>query len=243
MKPSIGLTPAKTAEIAAAVARGGIDLVKDDEVLADTQFSPVADRVRAVKRALDDVADETGHRARYLASITGRHASMSRNAELAVDAGADGLMVAALATGLDSFQQLVEQVDGRVPILAHTASIDASSGGEGLGIAPELLVGMCRLAGADGVLIGSPWARRATPVDVWRRMAARLREPWISVDRAFPVVGGGVIAEQLDDIVTHMGRDVIITAGGSVNGHPDGAEAGARELRAALDAALAGAAA
>ena len=52
------------------------------------------------------------------------------------------------------------------------------------------------------------------------------------------MVGGGVVAGQLADIVARLGHDVIITAGGSVNGHPGGAEAGARELREALDATL-----
>ena len=238
MKPSIGLTPGETAVIAAAVARGGMDMVKDDEVLADTPFSTVGQRARSISRALDDVAAQTGHRARYVVSITGRAASMARNAEIALEAGADGVMVAALGIGLDALQTLAEQLDGRLPIIAHTAGIDVWSGRDGLGLAPELLVRLCRLAGADAVLIGSPWARRATPLELWQAMAERLREPWPGIKAAFPVVGGGVVAAQLPDIVAHLGRDLIITAGGSVNGHPGGAEAGARELREALDDTL-----
>ena len=238
MKPSIGLTPAETATIAAAVARGGMDMVKDDEVLADTSLSTVGQRARAISRALDDVAAQTGHRARYVVSITGRAASMASNAEVAVEAGADGVMVAALGVGLDALQTLAEQLDGRLPIIAHTAGIDVWSGREGLGLAPELLVRLCRLAGSDAVLIGSPWAKRATPIETWQAMADRLRDPWSGVNGAFPVVGGGVVAGQLADIVGHLGRDLIITAGGSVNGHPGGAESGAREMREALDATL-----
>jgi 2,3-diketo-5-methylthiopentyl-1-phosphate enolase len=242
MKPSIGLTPGATAELASAVARGGIDLVKDDEVLSETRFSSVRDRIDAVRVALDAVAERTGHRARYIVSITDRADRMAKHVESAVEGGADGVMVAALAVGLDGLQAVAERLDGRLPVVGHTAGLDVWGGRDGLGLAPDLVVRLCRLAGADAVLIGSPWARRATPSRLWSAMATRLREPWAGLAQAFPVVGGGVVAEELANIVQILGFDLIITAGGSVNGHPDGAEAGARDLRRALDEACSAAA-
>lgn len=238
MKPSTGLLPDATADLAAAVARAGIDLVKDDEVLADAAFSRVGDRTRAVREALDVSAERTGHRARYIVNITDRTARMAEHVETVVDAGADGVMVAALAVGLDSLQAIAEWLDGRLPLLAHTAGLDVWGGREGLGIAPDLVVRLCRLAGADAVLIGSPWARRATPAALWEQMALSLRQPWGQLAPSFPVVGGGVVADQLAEIVERLGTDLIITAGGSINGHPDGAEVGARHLRRALEEAL-----
>jgi 2,3-diketo-5-methylthiopentyl-1-phosphate enolase len=238
MKPSIGLAPDATGALAAAVARGGIDLVKDDEVLSETRFSSVRDRTRAVRDALDATAERSGHRARYIVSITDRADRMAEHVETAVEAGADGVMVAALAIGLDGLQAVAERLDGRLPVMAHTAGLDVWSGRHGLGVAPDLVVRLCRLAGADAVLIGSPWARRPTLAEVWRAMAARLHEPWAGLACAFPVVGGGVVADQLGDIVRSLGSDLIITAGGSVNGHPDGSEAGARDLRRALEKTL-----
>ena len=239
MKPSIGLSIDETARVAAAVARGGMDLVKDDEVLADARFSPLRERVAAIRAALDATAEQTGRRARYFVSITARGSNLLRHADSAVEAGADGVMVTALGVGLDTLQTLVEHLDGRLPLIAHTAGIDVWGGAQGLGLAPQLLIRLCRLAGADAVLIGSPWARRQTPLPTWLEMAGELRRPWAGIPAAFPVVGGGVVADQLSGIVGHLGRDVIITAGGSVNGHADGAEAGARKLREALDIALA----
>lgn len=235
MKPCTGLSPQASAAIAAEVARGGIDLVKDDEVLADAPFSRVAERCRAVRRALDEVAAETGHRARYLVSVTDRRARMLDHVRAAVDNGADGVMVAALMTGLDALQEVAETLDGAVPLMAHTAGLDQYGASDGLAVGPEVLVGrLARLAGSDAVLIGSPWARRATPMPQWRRLAERLRDDWSGLAASFPVVGGGVVARQLADIVAALGHDVIITAGGAVNGHPEGATAGARAMMDAL---------
>src|SRR5262249_11636744 len=70
LKPQ-GLAPEQLAALAARFARGGIDYIKDDHGLADQAYSPFAARVAAVTAALDQVARETGHRARYVPSITG----------------------------------------------------------------------------------------------------------------------------------------------------------------------------
>jgi 2,3-diketo-5-methylthiopentyl-1-phosphate enolase len=242
MKPCIGLSPEATAAIAAEVARGGVDLVKDDEVLADASFSHVAERSRAVSAALDRVEEETGHRTRYVVSITDRARRMRDHVRAARENGADGVMVAAFMVGLDMVQDVVEALDGALPVIGHTAGLDLFGGRDGLSVAPEVLVGrLTRLAGADAVLIGSPWARRSTPEPLWRRMAALLRDEWSGLTPAFPVVGGGVVPEQLGDVVRMLGIDAIVTAGGAINGHPDGAEAGARAMMHALDEAVAAA--
>jgi len=239
MKPCTGLSPEGTAAIAAEVARGGIDLVKDDEVLADAPFSRVNERCRAVRRALEGVAEETGHRAQYVVSITDRVERMRVHAQAARDGGADGVMVAVFMVGFEALQAVIDDLDGALPVIAHTAGLDLFGGGEGLVAAPEVLVGrLARLAGADAVLIGSPWARRGTPQALWERMAARLRDGWLGLAPAFPVVGGGIVAEQLPDVVASLGSDVIIAAGGAINGHPAGAESGARAMMRALEEAV-----
>ena len=239
MKPCIGLSPAATAAIAAEVARGGVDLVKDDEVLADASFSHVAERCKAVSVALDEVASQNGKRTRYVVSITDRARRMRDHVVAARENGADGVMVAAFMIGLDALQEVVEEVDGGLPVIAHTAGLDLFGGGDGLSVAPEILVGrLARLAGADAVLIGSPWARRSTPEPLWTRMAGLLRDDWSGLAPAFPVVGGGIVADQLADVVRDLGVDVIVTAGGAINGHPEGAEAGARAMMTALGEAV-----
>src|SRR6266576_1083330 len=53
-KPSLGLSPAQFASTAAALAAGGADLVKDDELLGDPAWCPLEDRVSAVAAVLPD---------------------------------------------------------------------------------------------------------------------------------------------------------------------------------------------
>ena len=44
----------------------------------------------------------------------------------------------------------------------------------------------------------------------------------------------------MEKIIRDVGTDVILAAGGGVHGHPDGSEAGAKSMRQAIDAAIAG---
>src|SRR5437899_2767007 len=92
VKPSLGLSPAKFASTAAALAAGGADLVKDDELLGDPVWCPLEDRVSAVAAVLPD-------RARYAANVTGPVDSLLQRARRAVELGAGAVMVNAFAQG------------------------------------------------------------------------------------------------------------------------------------------------
>src|ERR671925_1728506 len=52
IKPSLGLSPEQVAETAGMFAGGGAALVKDDELLANPDWCPLEDRVRAVAAGL-----------------------------------------------------------------------------------------------------------------------------------------------------------------------------------------------
>src|ERR671930_36304 len=64
VKPPLGLAPREFAETAAALARGGAELIKDDELLGDLEWCPLAERVRAVVAAIPESV-------RYAANVTG----------------------------------------------------------------------------------------------------------------------------------------------------------------------------
>jgi 2,3-diketo-5-methylthiopentyl-1-phosphate enolase len=50
-------------------ALGGVDLVKDDEILFDQELTPFFDRIKTGKRILNDVYETTGHRTLYAVNL------------------------------------------------------------------------------------------------------------------------------------------------------------------------------
>lgn len=237
IKPCTGYPPEVGAAFVREVAEGGVDLVKDDELLASPDFSHVRDRARAYSRTLDAVAADTGHRARYLANVTTRARDLIDTARAAVEGGADALMVNGLAVGLDPLADLAGSEPG-VPIFVHTAGVETFTGGSRSGYGHALLLGrLLRLAGADAVLTSTPLATRPLPPPIFEATIDRLRSPWLEVPPSMPVVGGGLRADHAPALYRWLGPNAIIGVGGAIQGHPDGAAAGVRAVLRAIDRA------
>lgn len=238
IKPCTGYPPAVGAGFVREVALGGVDLIKDDELLADPGFAPVAQRAATYRAALDEVARDTGHRARYVANVTTRPGRLVATARAALDAGADALMVNVLAVGLDALAELAEASIG-APILAHSAGVETMTGARRAGFGQAVLLGdLVRLAGADAILISTPHATRPLDPEVFRSIVDRMRRPSPELRASLPMVGGGLTADHVAPIVRDLGTDVMFAVGGAIQGHPAGATAGARAVRSAIEAVV-----
>lgn len=62
IKPSIGLRPVQTAELARTLIQAGIDFIKDDELMANPPHSPFDERVDAVLHVVKEEVQRTGKR-------------------------------------------------------------------------------------------------------------------------------------------------------------------------------------
>jgi 2,3-diketo-5-methylthiopentyl-1-phosphate enolase len=239
IKPCTGFPPAVGAGFAAESARGGVDLIKDDELLADPSFSRVAERTRAYVAAIDEVARETGRSTRYVAHVTTSPGRLLATARAAVEAGASAVMVTPLTLGLDALAELADGVG--VPILAHSAGVETFTGAVEGGIGHGALAGLLRLAGADAMLTSTPHAPRPLPAGAYRATLDALGGPGAApaLRPTMPMMGGGITADHVGAIVDAAGLDVIVAAGGAIQGHPEGAAAGGRSMQAAIAAAAA----
>lgn len=88
IKPNIGWTPQEGAELFYEAARGGVDVIKDDELLsADMPFCPMAERVPLFMEMEKRAFEETGEHTLYAVNITDSVARLKDNAYRAIDLG------------------------------------------------------------------------------------------------------------------------------------------------------------
>ena len=239
LKPCTGLAPRDAAAIFKATALGGIDLIKDDELMGNTSYSTVLDRVRLFTAAADEAYDTTGVRTVYLPNISDRPDRMLETAQRAVEAGARALMVAYTTVGLGAIEMLADVVG--VPILGHFAGAAPLYEGPRTGMSAPLATGLFpRLAGADLALVVSPYGGYPISRLQYLRTAQQLSLPRPHLKPALPIVGGGVHPGTVQRFIGELGTDIVLGVGGAIQGHPDGAAAGVRAMRQAVDAALAG---
>lgn len=235
IKPCTGLTPEAGAAIFREVAMGGIDLIKDDELLGNPPFSPIADRVKAYTQAARQAFEETGHQTVYVCNVTDSPERVLDNARRAVDAGARAVMVTYATVGYGAVQSLAAEIG--VPILGHFAGSAVYYEGPASGTTAALASGLFpRLAGCDFVLMTTPFG--GYPL---RRLAYIQIAQAISLDRpgikpAMPIIGGGVHPGAVKRYMDDLGTDIVLGAGGSIAGHPQGPGAGVRAFHQAITA-------
>jgi ribulose-bisphosphate carboxylase large chain len=235
VKPSLGLGPAEVAATAAALARGGCDMIKDDELLADPDWCPLADRVPAVAAALDEV----GRPVLYAANISGPVDTLLERAASSVEAGATAIMVNAFATGIDAVRAVAAAGLG-VPVLAHRVGAGPIVRNPEVGVDGAVLCELTRIAGADLVQIGGFGGKLFDTHDEVARNLAACRRPLGGARLPVPVNGGGVWAGSTPTVLAAAGHDIMLLLGMGAYEHPGGPEAGARSVKQAIDAVTAG---
>jgi 2,3-diketo-5-methylthiopentyl-1-phosphate enolase len=237
MKPCTGFPPESAVPWFEESARAGSDIIKDDELLANASFNQISQRVKLFHETAKRVYEETGHRALYCANITDRPDRMMENARKAVELGADLLMLASVPSGLGSLQALAEMEDCNVPILAHFAGFSTMTESPTSGLSSPLLLGkLNRLAGADAISFPCPYSAYPLMREKFIRTAQFMRMPLYDVKASMPVPGGGIHPATAVRIANDLGKDILLTVGGAIQGHPQGATAGVQALHAALDA-------
>jgi 2,3-diketo-5-methylthiopentyl-1-phosphate enolase len=241
LKPCLGLSPDELAGLFEAAARGGVDIVKDDEVLAgDAQEgdAPLR-RLEACRAAAERASRESGKLCRYAIHLSGPADELGERAERLVAAGAECLLVNVFVYGLPWLHALRRKLDGRAAIMAHPAFSGAITGSATHGVAAPLLLGkLPRLLGADLVLFPSPYGTVALPKPVAVEIGREHHRPHESVPRSFPVPSAGIKPAAVPEILQDFGRDAVVNAGTGIFGHKEGATAGARAFARAIDEAL-----
>lgn len=235
VKPNIGLHPAEFAEIAYQSWMGGLDIAKDDEMLGDIEWSSMRERSKACGQARRKAEVESGQKKIYLASITDEVDQILALHDIAVEEGANSVMVNAIFTGISSLRMLCKK--SKVPVMSHFTGTAATSRLPDFGISSLVFTKLQRLAGADMIgLAGFGERMHNSDEEVIANIKACL-EPWPHFAPVLPIPGGSDWAGSLPHVYEKIGHsDFGFISGRGVFGHPQGPAAGAKSLHEAWDA-------
>jgi len=254
VKPKVGLTSEKHAEVAYDAWAGGCDLVKDDENLTDQKFNPFEKRVELTLKARDKAEKETGERKMYMCNITAPTCKeMVRRAKFIKERGGEYIMIDIIPIGWTALQTLREENDElKLVIHAHRCMHSAFTRNPRHGISMLTIAKLARLAGMDqlhiGTVIGKMHGGRTEVLALRNECVQKhvredyeanvLEQEWGSIKPLFPVASGGLQPTMIPELVRIFGNDIIMQFGGGIHAHPSGTKAGAAACRQALDAAL-----
>jgi len=253
IKPKLGLGWKEHARVAYDAWSGGLDIVKDDENLTSQSFNKFEDRLKETLRLRDKAERETGERKMYMANVSAETNEMLRRAGLIKKEGGEYLMVDVMTVGWAGLQTLRDANEELKLVLhAHRAGHAALTRNPKHGISMLVLADVCRLIGMDQLHIGTAIGKMEGPekdvVNIGEEIEQGmvrphshvLAEDWGNIKPVFAVCSGGLHPGHIPALVRMLGKDIIVQAGGGVHGHPGGTIAGAKSMRQAIDAVMAG---
>jgi len=240
IKPKVGLNPRDTAEVAFQAAIGGVDLIKDDETLTNQPFCLLEERVPRVMERLDQVKSETDRTVLYAVNVSTAGDRIVERAEEAVELGANMVMIDAIVCGLDAVRAVSEDGQVPVPIHVHRTMHGAITRNREHGVAMRPYCRLIRMLGGDQLHTGAVSGKMDHDSNEILKDNMTLTESFYVLKDTFPVASGGLHPRGVAYELQTLGTDITLQAGGGIHGHPDGTAAGARAMRQAIDAFMAG---
>ncbi len=230
LKP-MGSSEKEFADAAAAFARGGGDIVKDDQNLVDNNFSSFRSRVARIA----DAVAAAGDRCLYFPHLAGPQEELEERLRFVLGCGLKGVLICPAIVGLDAMRALASK--RRAVFMAHPAYSGALYAERSHGIEHSLYLGtLMRLSGADITVFPNAGGRFGFTREECRGIARRSHAPLGSLAPAWPAPGGGMSLDNAASMTEDFGRDSIWLVGGRLLMHPGGPEAGARAFRSKMSA-------
>lgn len=237
LKP-LGRSPADLARLASEFVQGGVDVIKDDQGLADQPFCRFEERVSRCADSIAKGALQRGRPCLYLPHVSGSAPVIRRRAELAKQAGAGGLLIAPGLTGFDALHDLATDDTIGLPIASHPAFLGTYAADPDAGVSPGVLYGLLpRLAGADISIYPGFAAGYGMSADDCLAVATSCTRDWDQRLPTMPTAAGRIGIEQVRDYTDLYGTDVLFILGSRIQRHgPNLAHATDQFMRAVDEA-------
>jgi 3-oxoisoapionate-4-phosphate transcarboxylase/hydrolase len=241
IKPNVGLSAEETAALVGRLCAAGIDFIKDDEISADPEHAPLAQRIPAVMAAVKRHRDATGKHVMIAFNITDETDAMRRHADLIARHGGSCAMVSLNWCGFSAIETLRRSTD--LALHGHRNGFGAFSRHPLLGISFQAYQTLWRLAGVDHMHVHGLRGKFAQADEEVISSAKDCVTPLTAGadDRVMPAFSSGQWAGTAPATFDATGHtDLLFMAGGGIMAHPGGPAAGVASIRQAWDAVTSG---
>jgi len=241
IKPNVGFSAAEIAELVGRLCAAGVDFIKDDEVCADPDHAPLAERVPAVMAVVRAHQQRSGKHVMVAFNITDETDAMKRHADLVEREGGTCVMASLNWCGYSAVQTLRRHTG--LALHGHRNGFGALSRHPLLGIGFQAYQTLWRLAGVDHMHVHGLQGKFAQADDEVVSSARDCFTPLAEGidDAVMPAFSSGQWAGTVQATWDAIGRDdLLFMSGGGILAHPDGPAAGVASIRQAWTAVRAG---
>jgi ribulose 1,5-bisphosphate carboxylase large subunit-like protein len=236
VKPKIGISKEKVNDIVLQMLRGGVDFIKEDEILGNPDSCPFEERVELVSGTVNDFCQDEGREVFYTPCINADYPYFAERAKFAEKHGVRAVHINFWA-GLSAYRYL-RNLDLKLALFFQKSGDKIMTArGNDYNISWKVICKLARIMGADFIHAGM-WGGYLSDskMDLLEILNV-LKGP----SEFKPVVSSlscGSHPGLAHSTIYNFGNDLMMNAGGAITGHPMGIEAGARAFRQAFDGVL-----
>ena len=239
VKPKTGMTINQLKELVMELLRGGVDFVKEDEILGNPSFCKFKERVEVISNMVNDFCDKEGREVFYTPCINSDYPYFLDRARFADEHGIRAVHINIWA-GFPAYRALRDldmkntgiffQKSGDKVITAinHRYNIDWN-----------VICQLARIMGCDFIHAGMWGGYLSDSKEDLTRAMNSLRSK-SQFNDTVPSLSCGSHPGLVNTTIKNFGTDLMMNVGGAIQGHPMGTEAGTKAMRQAFDCATKG---
>jgi ribulose-bisphosphate carboxylase large chain len=225
VKPKIGVTPEVLLEMVKQMVDGGVDFIKEDEIMSNPVIAPLERRVEIIANYLAKQSKKVV----FCHTINCDPHVVVDRVKKVYELGGNGVHINVFS-GLGVYNS-IRKLD--LPLYLHYQSSGAkvfTDVNHRYSISWKVMCYLATLMGVDTIQTGMIGGySNDNPQDVLDCIKT-LRE-----GNTLPALSCGMHPGLVDHVTSIVGKDYLSNAGGSVHGHPMGTKHGALAMRQAID--------
>ncbi len=225
VKPKIGMNANTLLEMVKELVDGGVDFIKEDEIMSNPSFCSLEDRVPLISNFLNSQSRKIV----YSICINGDHDHVLKRADFVAQEGGNSVHIN-FWSGLGVYNAIRKK---NLPLFIHfQKSGDRVIRNKDHDFGIDWIV-ICKLAGmmgVDSIHAGMWGGYLSDSEDDLKRTIKELHNHNVA-----PALSCGMHPGLVQANVRLFGNDFIANVGGAIHGHPGGTLSGAKAMRQSID--------
>ncbi len=225
IKPKTGLKPHQLLDMVKELVEGGVDFIKEDEILSNPSFCKLVHRVPLISKYLQSC----GRKVIYCYSINGEPNVIVPRVQFLADEGANGVHIN-FWSGLGAYHT-IRSLD--LPLFLHfqkSGDKVITHKDNAFGMSWFAMCQLAALSGVDSIHAGMFGGYMNADTVELKGVMELLTE-----NNVVPALSCGMHPGLVNHVTENVGYGYMANVGGALHGHPQGTLAGCKAMRQAID--------
>jgi len=223
IKPKTGITPDNLLDMTKELVEGGVNFIKEDEILSNPSICRLQDRVEKISNYIQ------GKGVVYCFCINADPVYIVDRAKFVAQNGGNGVHIN-IWSGLGAYKSIRDADLGLFIHYQKSGDKVITHSKNAFGISWQVLCQLAAYCGVDTIHSGM-WGGYLSDTEEDLRATFKV----LHEGNVVPALSCGMTADLIKPIADKFGVDWMANVGGAIHGDPNGTIAGAQKIRKAID--------